>query len=144
RVIDLVERAYALRATEVFPVGGQERYPYGLEAVRRALDPNENFRPALALAGILLVAYAIAVGPIAFLRASKRKRPLEPLKWVPALSLVTFGLIVLTGMAGRGWRGRARHLALVESASGSELGTVRRFRGFFASRSEALAVTPLE
>jgi hypothetical protein len=140
RMIDLLRHAYDRRAAEVFPLGSGERRANSLQEIRRSLDPNENFRIALGIAAILLVAYSIVAGPLTFIRASKRGRPLDPLVWAPLWAATAFGCIVLLGLAGKGWRGRARHVALVEVGAGMERGVVRRFRGFFSSHTQSLTI----
>jgi hypothetical protein len=123
-----------------FPQGsGDERASSPFE-VHRALDPNQNFRPALGVAALLLVVYSIVAGPLIFLRARKRGRPLDPLFWTPMASGVCFAAVVLVGLAGKGWSGRARHLALVEAGAGMSRGTEHLFRGFFASQTRAMRI----
>jgi hypothetical protein len=143
RMLDMLADAWDRRALEAFP-GGSGMRSSNLYEVHRALDPNENFRPALGIAAILLVLYSIAVGPLTFLRAARRSRPLDPLVWVPIASATCFALIVVVGLAGKGWSGRARHVALVEAGAGMSRGTVRRFRGFFASQTRAMRVRASE
>ncbi|MDB4995499.1 MAG: uncharacterized protein JWM74_2931 [Myxococcaceae bacterium] len=140
RVVDLITHAWDRRATHVVAQGGGERYMARFDEIRRALDPNENFRPALGVAAILLVLYSIMAGPVTFMRAAKRGKPLSPLKWVPIWSAAAFAAIVLVGLAGKGWKGRARHLAIVESGAGVSRGSIRRFRGFFTSETRALSI----
>jgi hypothetical protein len=140
RMVDLITHAWDRRATNIVAQGGGDRYMARNDEIRRALDPNENFRPALGVAAILLVLYSIMAGPVTFMRAAKRGKPLSPLKWVPIWSAAAFGAIVLVGLAGKGWRGRARHLAVVESGAGVSRGSIRRFRGFFTSETRALSV----
>src|SRR5262249_30374111 len=118
RIVELVSKSWDRRAAQVFPHGSGDRRMVDLKEGRRALDPNENFRPALGVAAILLVLYSIAAGPLTFIRATKKGRPLDPLVWAPACAAIAFGLIVLIGLAGKGWRGRARHIALVEAGAG--------------------------
>ena len=139
RMIDLW-RTHGTLLREAIPHGTGQRPGANVEELRRSLDPNENFRPALGIAAILLVLYSIFAGPVTFLRATRQGKPLAPLKWVPLFSALTFGVIVLIGFAGKGWRGRARHVALVESGAGVSRGTIRRFRGFFTSEGRALSV----
>lgn len=143
RMLDMLADAWDRHALLVFPEGGGERTT-NLYEVHRALDPNENFRPALGISAILLVLYSITAGPIVFLRARKRGQPLDPLVWAPVASAACFAVIVVVGLAGKGWRGRARHLALVETGAGMSRGTVRRFRGFFASQTRAMRVRASE
>lgn len=150
RVVDLVDHAWDRRATVVFPAGASARnatYAYGgvsygqTDAIRRALDPNENFRPALGFAAILLVLYSVLVGPVNFLRAKNRGRPLRPLLLAPIFSGVAFAGIVVAGLGVKGWRGRARHLSLAETGSGSTRAAIARFRGFYTSETRSLSIT---
>jgi hypothetical protein len=136
----MVMRAWNHHAPEAFPHGTGDRREGGVNDVRRQLDPNENFRPALGIAAILLVAYSIVAGPLTFIRATKRGRPLDPLVWTPAWSLVALALIVFVGFAGKGFRGRARRISIAEAMSGQARAPIRRFRGFFSSRTRALTV----
>jgi hypothetical protein len=140
RLVDLLARAWDRRATTAFRQGTLPQNPYQLSGVRRWLDPNENFRPALGIAAILLVVYSIVSGPVTFLRASKGRRPLAPLKWAPLWSAVTFAAVVVVGLACKGWRGRARHVSLVEAGAGVSRGAIRRFRGFFTSEAQAMSI----
>ncbi len=140
RLLEMVTRAWDRHALSAFPHGTGDRNDDRLDEVRRALDPNENFRPGLGISAILLVLYSIFAGPVTFLRAAKKGRPLRPLVWAPLLSAGAFGAIVVVGLAGKGWRGRARHLSLVETGAGVTRGAVRRYRGFFASETKSLSV----
>ncbi len=147
RMVDLVNRSWDRRATQIFPPGADDRRMYsywggptGSDEIRKALDPNESFRPALGFAAILLVLYSIVVGPINFLRAAKAGKPLRPLFFAPIFSAVAFGAIVVTGLVVKGFRGRARHLALVETSASNTHGSVCRFRGFFTSETRSLSI----
>jgi hypothetical protein len=140
RVLDLLADAWDRRALVAFPVGSGNGGAVDAYKVHQALDPNENFRPALGIAAILLVLYAVAVGPLNFFRARKRGRPLDPLVWAPIASATCFAALVVVGLAGKGWSGRARRLSLVEAGAGMSRGTVRRFRGFFSSQTRNLRV----
>jgi hypothetical protein len=140
RVIDMVTRAWDRRSSMAFPLGGGDHGAGRMDEVRRALDPNENFRLGLGISAILLILYSLVAGPLTFMRAAKRGKPLGPLLWAPVWSGIAFGAIVLVGLAGKGWRGRSRHLSLVEASAGFPRATVRRYRGFFASEARSLAV----
>jgi hypothetical protein len=143
RLLEMVTDAWDRRAVLVFPHGAGQRSS-NLYEVRRALDPNENFRAPLGISAILLVLYSIVAGPLVFLRARRRGRPLYPLVWAPVASSVCFATVVVVGLAGKGWSGRARHLALVEAGAGMARGTVKRYRGFFSSQSRAMRVRSSE
>lgn len=141
RMVDMIGRAWERHSFVAFPEGSGDRGYGHLDNIRRELDPNENFRPGLGVAAILLVLYSIAVGPILFGRASKKGKLFAPLIWAPVLSAATFGAIVLVGLASKGWRGRSRHISMVETAAGMTRGSVRRYRGFFASETRSLTVS---
>ncbi len=140
RMAELAGRAWDRRAVNAFRQGSLPQTPYELNDVRRSLDPNENFRPALGIAAILLVLYSIVSGPVTFLRAAKLGKPLSPLKWAPLWSAIAFTSIVLIGLAGKGWRGRARHLSLIEAGAGVSRGAIRRYRGFFTSEARSVSI----
>jgi hypothetical protein len=144
RIVELLARAWDRHARVAFPVGGGERNVGRIDEVRRALDPNENFRLGLGASALLLLVYSAVVGPLVFSRASKRGRPLLPLLWVPAWSAVAFGAIVVIGLAEKGWRGRSRRITLLETGSGASLATSRVYRGFYASETRSLSVAPIE
>ncbi len=150
RMVDMMNKAWDRAASVVFPAGSNARNAtyayYGYKGgrsdeVRRALDPNENFRPALGFAAILLVLYSIVVGPVNFLRAKNRGKPLRPLLLAPVFSVVAFGAIVLVGLGVKGWRGRTRHLSFAETGSGTARASITRFRGFYTSETRALSIT---
>jgi hypothetical protein len=144
RLLDMLADAWDRRSLVAFPQGaGNDRASSPFE-VHRAMDPNENFRPALGIAALLLVIYSVVAGPLTFLRARRRARPLDPLVWAPVASGVCFAAVVLVGLAGKGWSGRARHLALVEAGAGMSRGTEHLFRGFFASQTRAMRVRASE
>jgi hypothetical protein len=144
RLLDMLDEAWERRALFVFPHGSGAAPSMNLDDVRRSLDPNENFRPALGVAAILLVLYSIVAGPIAFARARRRARPLEPLLWAPVASAACFTLVVLVGLAGKGWSGRARRVSLVEAGAGMPRGSVRRFRGLYSSQTRAMRIRASE
>lgn len=138
RMIDLLRRATERRsATLLFPGG----YHNPVEQVRRTLDPNEGSRWAIVLAALLLCIYAVLAGPLNFAFWRRRGRPLRALLYLPLLSGATFGLVVVTGVAAKGCRGRARHLTLVEAGAGMPRGTARRWRGFFVPTARKLDVS---
>ncbi len=140
RVLDLVADAWDRHALVAFPQGAGDDRSGSTFAMQRALDPNQNFRPALGIAALLLVLYSVIAGPVVFLRARARARPLDPFVWAPVASAACFGAVVLVGLAGKGWSGRARHLSLVEAGAGMSRGTAHRFRGLFASQTRAMRV----
>jgi hypothetical protein len=140
RLVDLLAHAWDGRAKQIFPHGSGERRSTGLNEIRKSLDPNENFRIALGISAILLVVYSIVAGPITYIRATRRGKPLDPLLWAPMWSAIAFGAILLIGLAGKGWRGRARHVAIVETGAGMTRGAIRRYRGFFSSQTRSLTI----
>ncbi len=139
RVRELVSRAFERRDLRAFPSHAMVgRDPDG--AVLRALDPNQTYRGALALAALVLTAYAVLAGPFIHLRARRRRRPLDPLVHAPLLSAGAFALIVVIGLSSKGFGGRARRVTLVESGAGVTRGTGVTYRGFFTSHITHLAV----
>ncbi len=139
RVLELSAMAYTRRSIRAMPANDMNEN-VSHDSVRRALDPNENFRGALGVSAVLLVIYAILAGPVLHLRAQKRGKPLEPMTRLPFLAAGTFGLIVLVGLTAKGFHGRARHLSLVETGAGTRRASGLSYRGFFASRAEQLTL----
>lgn len=140
RVKELVARAYNRRVLRAFPGRDGDGSNEAHDSIRRALDPNENFRGALGVSALLLVLYAILAGPVLHLRAQKRQKPLEPLVRAPFLAAGTFALLVFVGLAAKGFRGRARHVMFVETGAGMSRASGVAYRGFFSSRAEQLSL----
>jgi hypothetical protein len=115
---------------------------YELDSMRRALDPNEHFRPALGAAALLLVIYAIVVGPVLYRRARRRQKPLEVLVTIPVASVVAFGLILGIGLLSKGIHGRSRRLTFVELGNGEEAGPSRIYRAFYSTHSTTVDIEP--
>lgn len=139
RVVDLARRAYDRRAQIVFRPGAADN-AYDLERVRKQLDPNESSRWAIAIAAVLLLAYAVIAGPVNYSIAARRNKPLSALRLLPIFSAIMFFLIVGVGMIAKGPTGRARHLSLLEAGAGMSKASIRRYRGFFSSRAKELTV----
>lgn len=114
------------------PAGTGIRW-YDEDRVRKFLDPNHGFRPSLGIAAILVVAYALLVGPFAFSRARKTGKPLDVLRMTPVLALALFAVLVGLGKIGKGFKGRARRLSVVEVAGGSTLATTTTLHAFYVA-----------
>jgi hypothetical protein len=140
RLLDLLGHAWDRRSHLLFPQGSGDLRATNVGEVRRLLDPNENFRIALGISALLLVIYSVLAGPLTYIRASKKGRPLDPLVFAPMWSAIAFGLILFIGLAGKGFRGRARRLSVVEAGAGMQRGAIRRYRGFFSSQTRQLSV----
>jgi hypothetical protein len=143
RVVDLVRHSWDRRAFLVFPQGGPASLERGhVSGVRKQLDPNESARWAIVLAAILLLGYSVLAGPINFALSTRAGKPLRAIRVLPVLSGLTFLVLMVIGVASRGWRGEARRLSLIESAGGMTRGTIRRFRGFFTPSSRTMTISP--
>jgi hypothetical protein len=105
-----------------------------LSRLRQALDPNEGYRPALALVGIVLFLYVLVVGPINFWWVGRRKTPTLALVTTPALSLACVAVIFLVGYVGKGVVMRYRRIELVDVVDGDTLATSRRYTGYYFTR----------
>jgi hypothetical protein len=119
------------------PAGNGIRW-YDDDRMRHYLDPNHGFRPALGAAAVLVVIYAILVGPLVFARARKLGRPLSVLKITPLLALGLFLLLVGLGKLGKGFRGRARNLALIDVGGGQTKGAATTLRAFYLPDPSAI------
>jgi hypothetical protein len=109
-------------------------------AVRTALDPNEGYRPALVLVGIVLLAYVLLVGPVNFTIVERRKQPTLALLTTPVLALVCVAATFFVGYVGKGVLMRYRRVELVDVVDGSETGVSRRYTGYFYTRPAAVDV----
>jgi len=115
---------------------------YEMDSMRRALDPNEHFRPALGAAALLIVLYSIFVGPYLYRRARRRGKPLEVLLTVPASAAVAFGIILSIGLFSKGIHGRSRRLTFVELGQGEDTGPSRIYRAFYSTRATTVDIEP--
>jgi hypothetical protein len=140
RMLDLVAHAWDRRQFLAVPHGAVFPDEYRMNSVFKVLDPNQSSRWAIIVAAVLLIAYSVLAGPVNFTRAARKQRPLRALWVLPALSLVTFLMLVVLGVAAKGWSGKARHLTMIEAAAGMAKGTACRYRGFFTSGSRQLTV----
>lgn len=146
-IYGLWSRSMTRRAHLVsLPAGTGLRW-YDDDRVRKFLDPNHGFRPSLGIAAILVVAYALLVGPLSFGRARKLGRPLAVLRATPVLALAVFAVLVGLGKIGKGVKGKARRLAVVDVAGGATRATSTTFHAFYvadASSIEVVAPRPID
>ncbi|GAC1593544.1 MAG: hypothetical protein NVS3B20_18480 [Polyangiales bacterium] len=134
----LYHRGHARRASMLSSPAGNGLHWSDDERVRKLLDPNHGFRPALGIAALLVVIYAFLVGPLAFSRARKLSRPLSVLSLTPMLAVSLFVILVGIGKIGKGFRGRVRKLAVIDVAGGFRRGTATTFHAFFVSDPSAI------
>ncbi|MBK9264555.1 MAG: hypothetical protein IPM54_32815 [Polyangiaceae bacterium] len=139
RVLDMARRAFDRRSTIIYRQGSTPA-GYSSDGIRKQLDPNEGSRWAIAVAALLLLAYAVIAAPINFTLNANKGKPLRALIWLPIFAAVTFFAIVVIGFVAKGVSGRSRHLTLVEAGAGMSKGTARRWRGFFTPRAKDLTV----
>jgi hypothetical protein len=139
-IYGLWHTAKARRATTIsLPAGTGLRFQDD-ERVRKFIDPNHGFRPSLGIAAVLLVIYALLVGPVAFARARKLGQPLSVLRITPLLALGLFTLLVGLGKIGKGFRGRARRLQVLEVAGGATKGSTTTFHAFYVADPNVVEV----
>lgn len=139
RMIDLARRAYDRRASVVFRPGENDE-SRDIQKVRKELDPNEGSRWAIAAAAVLLLIYAVLAAPVNYSIAAKKNKPLSAIRLLPIFSAIMFFVIVGIGVLAKGVSGRSRRLSLVEAGAGMSKATIRRYRGFYASRAKELTV----
>jgi len=137
RMVDLLRRANERFGGVLFRPGEPHQE---VREVRQRLDPNEGARWAIVLAALLLCAYSIVAGPINFTFWRKQGHPLRALVWLPISAAVAFVAVVGVAVSAKGCSGRARHLTVVEVGAGMEVGTTRRWRGFFVPRAQQLTI----
>ncbi len=109
-------------------------------SVRSALDPNEGYRPALVLVGIVLMAYVILVGPVNFTLVERRKQPTLALLTTPLLAFLCVLATFLVGYVGKGVLMRYRRIELLDAADGASVASARRYTGLFYTRPAAVDV----
>jgi hypothetical protein len=142
KAADLLRHAWERREAIALPLGRTAFDGYAATAIRAALDPNRSVRWTVVASALLLLIYAVLAGPVSFWLAARRGRPLRALLHVPIWAAGALTLIVLIGLIGKGVKGRARRLTLIEAGAGMERGATTRFRGFYASSSREITVQP--
>ena len=142
KLVDLLRHSWERRGAIALPLGRTAFDGYAANAVRAALDPNRSVRWTVIAAALLLLLYAVLAGPVSFWLAARRGKPLRALLHLPLWAAGTLTLIVLVGLIGKGVKGRARRLTLIEAGAGMERGAATRFRGFYASSSREITVQP--
>ncbi|HEY3494584.1 MAG TPA: hypothetical protein VGK73_07855 [Polyangiaceae bacterium] len=142
KLADLLRHAWERRNAVALPLGRTAFDGYAANSVRAALDPNRSVRWTVIAAALLLLIYAVLAGPLSFWLAARRGKPLRALLHVPIWAAGTLALIVVIGLIGKGVKGRARRLTLIEAGAGMERAAATRFRGFYASSSREITVQP--
>ena len=142
KLVDLLRHSWERRNAVALPLGRTAFDGYAANSVRAALDPNRSVRWTVIAAAVLLLLYAVVAGPLSFWLAARRGKPLRALLHVPIWAAGTLSLIVVIGLIGKGVKGRARRLTLIEAGAGMERGAATRFRGFYASSSREITVQP--
>jgi len=143
KVADLLRHASERKGAIALPLGRTGFDGLGANAIRAELDPNRSMRWTIVVSALILLVYAALAGPLSFWLAAKRGKPLRALVHLPLWAAATLALVVTIGLLGKGVRGRARHLTLIESGAGMERAAATRFRGFYASSAREIAVQPL-
>jgi hypothetical protein len=143
-MVDLVRAAWDdhVKVALVGSATGFEEHHFDM--TRRHLDPNESGRWSVFVAALLLVAYAVAAGPISFRRAAKKNDPIRAILELPLWSLGAVVAIVAVGAVAKGTRSRARRLTLVECGVGTDRCAALRMRALFASSADTLHVEATE
>lgn len=142
RVVDLSRRAFDRRASVIFASSNAQSYGRRT-TVAQFLDPNERGRWGIGVAALLLLVYAIVVGPVNFGLAKRAGKPLTALRRLPIISGAAFMVIVAVGFFSRGTKGRARHLSFIDAGAGMTEAVARRYRGFYSGESERRPLRPL-
>jgi hypothetical protein len=141
---ELVRHAWDRRAHLALPRSNLGNDDTRATAVRRLLDPNEQGRWAIVASTVLLIVYAVAGGPFIFWRARRQNRPLAVLWQLPLLSMLVMLLVVGTGVAAKGVRGRAHHLTFVDAGAGMSRGATMRLRAFYTASASQLTIPALD
>jgi hypothetical protein len=143
KLSDLLRHAVERQVTVALPLGRTSFDSPAASAIRAELDPNRSMRWTIVVSALILLVYAAFAGPVSFWLAARRGRPLRALLHLPIWAATTLALIVTIGLVGKGIRGRARHLTLIEAGAGTERAAATRYRAFYSSASRDLGVQPL-
>jgi hypothetical protein len=142
KLSDLLRHAFERQVAVALPLG---RAPFdgpSANAIRAELDPNRSMRWTIVVSALILLVYAAFAGPVSFWLAARRGKPLRALLHLPIWAATTLALIVTIGLVGKGLRGRARHLTLVEAGAGMERAVATRYRSFYSSSARPITVEP--
>ncbi len=142
KLSDLLRHAVERQVAVALPLGRTSFDSVASNAIRAELDPNRSMRWTIVVSALLLLVYAALAGPVGFWLAARRGKPLRALWQLPIWAAATLALIVTIGLVGKGIRGRARHLTLIEAGAGMERAAATRFRAFYTSASRELSVQP--
>ena len=137
RLIDMLRRADERLSGSLIRHGEPAAY----NNIRNLLDPNRSTRWAIAVATLLLIAYAIVAGPGIFSHYRRRHQPLRAVFALPLLSVGAFALVFLLGLVAKGVVGRARHITIVDAGAGMSIGVARRYRMFFVPTARSMNIS---
>ena len=102
--------------------------------MRAALDPNESYKPGLAIAAVLLLLYVVLVGPVNFRIVGKRGKPTLALLSTPLIATCGLVLMLGVGFLGKGVLMRYRRVEVSEAVEGERLAPSRRYTSLFLTR----------
>ena len=142
KLSDLLRHAFERQVAVVLPLGHTAFDGAAANAIRAELDPNRSMRWTIVVSALILLIYAALAGPVSFWLAARRGKPLRALLHLPIWAAATLALIVTIGLVGKGIRGRARHLTLIEGGAGMERAVATRYRSFYTSASRDISVQP--
>ncbi len=143
RLVELTRHAWDRRVAHLVPPGLLRQT--GVSPVLAAhLDALHQSRWTLVASMLVLVSHAIVAGPVLFGIMKRQARPIRILIFLPVASTVTFALVLLIGLLGRGRSGEARHLSLLEAGGGMQKGVIRRYRSFLYPDAREVGVRSLE
>jgi hypothetical protein len=142
KLSDLLRHASERQVAVALPLGRTSFDSAAASAIRAELDPNRSMRWTIVVSALILLVYAAFAGPVSFWLAARRGKPLRALLHLPIWAASTLALIVTIGLVGKGIRGRARHLTLIEAGAGMERAVATRYRAFYTSASRDLVVQP--
>lgn len=142
KLSDLLRHAHEREVAVALPLGRTPFDGVATSAIRAELDPNRSMRWTIVVSALILLIYAALAGPVSFWLAARRGKPLRALWHLPLWAGSTLGLIVIIGLLGKGIRGRARHLTLIEAGAGMERAVATRYRSFYTSASRLITVQP--
>ena len=124
----------AMSGPAVAVYGNDPGFSSRFDNLRRALDPNESYRPALLAVAVVLFLYVLLVGPLNFAFIGRRGRPMLALVTTPILAISCMLTLLLVGYVGKGVKMRYRGVQVDEYVAGETRGTSARYLGLFTTR----------
>jgi hypothetical protein len=141
KIQTLVAYAWDRNAQLAFPIGSTGFEDRIGDEIRGELDTNRGQLGIIVLLGLLLIGYAILVGPVNFQLARRSGRVFTALWRIPLGAALASVVILTVGLGHSGSGGRSHRLTLIEAGAGMARGAAVRYRAFLSAQTEDLQLT---